>query len=703
MPVPAPGFQSLGDPALGVSPTGTIYFATLARDPNTDEMRIAVYSSTALSPSVTFGNPILLGEIDPDGSADKEFLAVDTTGGAFAGRVYVAWSEFAPFSNDARIAIARSTSIAPLAFAAPIQVAPDDALNQGAMPAVGPNGEVYVVWGRFTFGAGGVTSQDYRIVKSTNGGTTFGNPDPADPASAKVIASAVPTPGDLGSGGNAVRNRGFPRMAVDRTPFGSATRGHVYVVWHADPDGSGADRASIFFSRSADGGQSWSRPRAINTGPAVGIGADSTARDNWMPTIAVSPTTGQITVSFYDRREDAANANIRVYRAVSTDGGNTWFNEPVSTASFAPSTGYDPIINSSYMGDYNDVVAAASGFHLSWGDLRNTCSPPGGATSPCSPVGRGDQDVFYRRIADLSGPDLAIRPWGYVTGVGHEWKSPDIFTVDAAGNEINAAKGVVNRLRARARNVGNAAANGASISFSYVPWFVGVTPAAFKQIGAITESFAAAGDLAGGDLKVVPVAWDLTDLTDTNGGVWPMPLSAFDHFCVKVDISLPGDVNLANNLAQTNFFDVPTLSGGSGPLRFLVGNPFDREVRARLRLANLPKGYRVALDSPTGPFDEPFSLQAGEILAATLVFTATEDFRERPPARDLVAEVTLDVDDQPVGGLSIRLARGSDERRGDDGPLPSQRWSYEAPVDRVFETILAVLPRAEQAGEPCRP
>ncbi len=683
---PAAGYFSLGDPAFATDAAGNIFFATLAQNPMTGDQRIAVYPSTSTSPNVTFGAATLVANINANGSADKQFIAADNTGGPFSGRIYIAWSEFV--GGSAAIAFARSTSTSPLAFAATQQLVPANTLNQGAEPAVGPGGEVYVVYGAF-----GGTTQDIRILKSTDGGATFDNPDPGDPADTKLIATSTRSPNTFGSGSAAVRNRGFPRIAADRTPFGSPTRGNVYVVWHADPDDAGTDNASVYFSRSTDGGATWSRPRTVNAGPAVSSGGDSSTRDNWQPAIAVSPVTGQVTVSFYDRRDDPANTNIRVYRAFSTDGGLTFTNDQVSTAAFTPNTSYDPLTAFAYMGDYNDAVGAASGVHLSWGDLRNTCSPPTGAPSPCSPVGRSDQDVFYRHYQDLTGPDPAITPWGHVTGEGPAWQTPDIF-VEVGGVPTNAAKGALNPLKARVRNVGTDAATEVTVRFLYAPWFAGITPAAFKEIGVVSETFAARGDLLGNDLKVVPIVWDLTDLNDDNGGLWPMPISAFDHFCVKVQVELAGDVNIGNNTAQNNFTDVPTLSGTS-VTRFLIGNPFQRSVEARLFLRKVPEGFRIDLKDFDGTFGKPFTLKPEEIRVATLAFTTDRDYRREPSARDLVADIDFEVADEIVGGVSVRLVRGSDEEREGRGVLPEVKRSFDAPTEKVFEALLEVLRERE--------
>jgi hypothetical protein len=659
---PAANTVHYGDPAVAVDSQGNFYMASLAgASPfGSGITQLAVAKSTATNPAVTFGTPVLLsGQFTGlTANQDKEFMAIDTSGGPFNDRVYVAWTNFQDNSTGtSRILLARSTSNSPLAFAPTIAINPvaDETtclLNHGAMPAVGPNGEVYVVWARFGWSPG-VTSSSIRVVKSTDGGVSFHNPDPGDPAPNKTVANPNVTPQSMNSGGVNVRTRDFPYIAVDRTPSGSPTRGHVYIVFQARPQPAGTDRSDIFFTRSTDGGRTWSTPRSINAWPAVTVNPDTTTNDNWQPSLSVSPTNGQLSVTFYDRRSDPANTQIALFRAVSTDFGLTWFNEQISTGTFTPDTGYDPILVSTYMGDYIWSVADGANFHYSWGDCRNLCMPPMGSPNPPTPTGRSDQDVFYAKTAILSGPDLFITPWGAITGIGPLWKSPDIFVVDATNNEINAAKGQVNRLRARVSNIGNAPAMGVVIRFRYAPCFAGLTDAALKEIGTVMLDFAAAGDMSGNDLKIVPINWDLTNLMDTNGGLWPMPISAFDHFCVRVNVEFAADINQSNNSAQTNFFDVPTLTGNS-LLAFMVGNPLEKEVEAEL-IADLPRGFKAELLEFPAKFGEKFVLKPREIKVARIQFSPPE--QPPRPVTDLVAHVTFRVAGKEVGGLSARLAQ----------------------------------------------
>jgi hypothetical protein len=640
-----------GDPALAFDSAGNLFYASIGVNSG-GVSRIFVSKTTSTNPTVTFGNPVEISGLLPGTSPfqDKEMIAVDTSP-AFPGRVYVAWSEFASiFDTNPRLLVSASTTTTPTpVFGATQALSPATGFHHGAIPAVGPNGEVYVAWSTFS-DYSTPSSTTVNLVKSTNGGGGYGNPDGTDPSPSKVVATYTSTVGDIGTGGVSLRTRAFPYLAVDKTGMGSPTRGNLYVVFQARPTASASPRSEIFFTRSTDGGVTWSAPRDITSGPAATLNGDSTTNDNWMPSISVSPVTGHIKVLLYSRRQDPGNQNIRVFEAGSTDGGVTWYGRPFSAVAFLPSTGYDPLLVFNYMGDYLHSVADSNGLFGAWGDTRNPCAPPGGAPAPCSPPGRGDQDAWSLAENDATGVDLFITPWGYVSGVGPAWQTPDIFVVDGMGNPVNAKINVNNNLRARVRNLGNAAASGATVTFSYAPYGLG-TGGVFKQIGTTGPlNFPAAPSV-----QVVPINWFL-DPNEANGGAWGgHHVSEFDHFCVRVDVTYASDINLSNNSAQNNFVDVTT--GPMTPLKFLVGNPFKRDVRARLIVENPTKGYSASVRGVS--VQDYISLKPGEMRVASLVLARPPGWTDQRRTQDVVASVSMVIDGRRIGGISVLLARAN--------------------------------------------
>ena len=124
--VPASGtFVLQGDPAFGFDSSGTLFYGSLMEDTSTNSSYIGVNNSTSTSPSVLFGERVAISSPNSCSHAfeDKEFLVVDTTGGRFDGRVYVAWSEF-PKGGNPQALFAASTSTSPLVFGHTIALAP---------------------------------------------------------------------------------------------------------------------------------------------------------------------------------------------------------------------------------------------------------------------------------------------------------------------------------------------------------------------------------------------------------------------------------------------------------------------------------------------------------------------------------------------------------------------------------------------------
>lgn len=104
--------------------------------------------------------------------------------------------------------------------------------------------------------------------------------------------------------------------------------GMVFMVWD---DVSSGD-ADIYMSISLAGGApgSWSLPARVNQDPA------GNGLDQWEPNLSVNPVTGEIRVTYYDRRNDPANTLIEVWASVSTDCGLTWTDCMVSRTFGAP-------------------------------------------------------------------------------------------------------------------------------------------------------------------------------------------------------------------------------------------------------------------------------------------------------------------------------------------------------------------------------
>lgn len=244
--------------------------------------------------------------------------------------IYLTWTQFDAYSSkDAKdksnILFAQSQDQgASWSESVVINQKPGDCLDgdqttEGAVPAVGPEGEVYVAW-----------SFDNKVYfdRSLDHGATWMDKD-------KVLAKQ---PGgwdflipEIG------RANGLPITSCDVSP--GPHRGTIYVNWSDQRNGE--DDTDVWLSKSTDGGESWSDPLKVND--------DESGKHQFFNWMAVDPVTGYIYVVFYDRR-NYEDAQTDVYLAWSQDGGESFTNELISESPFLPNP-------NQFFGDYNNISA----------------------------------------------------------------------------------------------------------------------------------------------------------------------------------------------------------------------------------------------------------------------------------------------------------------------------------------------------------
>lgn len=325
-----------GDDAMTFGSDGVAYHVRLSFDgirvqrPKRAESGILVNSSG--DGGLTWNNPVPainhVNSVTP--FEDKPAIVTDSAAGSsYKGNVYLAWTRFDVYGSNnpehhTQIYFSRSTD-GGKTFAMPFRISDtggdcldSDNTVEGAVPAVGPKGEVYVVWA----GPLGLV-----IDKSTDGGLTFGKD--------RVIGQ-MPGGWDFGVAG-LDRANGMPVTSVDLST--GPRRGTLYVNWiderNGDPD--------VFVISSRDGGETWSAPVRVNDD------AVKNGKVQFFTWMAVDPIDGSVNTVFYDRR-DTDGASTRLTMARSVDGGRTFVNYKIEQEPFACN---DKV----FFGDYSSIAA----------------------------------------------------------------------------------------------------------------------------------------------------------------------------------------------------------------------------------------------------------------------------------------------------------------------------------------------------------
>ena len=315
----------LGDPTLAMDATGVAYYGYIGTWQHS-----GIFVTRSIDGGATWrpGVPVIEHNSDTP-FEDKDYPACDRTNGPYAGSLYVAWTQFDGYestnaADSTRILFSYSRDQG-TTFAPPVKVSDrggdcgdQDNTVEGAVPAIGPDGTVYLAWA----GPRGI-----EFDRSLDGGLTWG---------ADKVLSDIPGGWDFAVSG-IYRVNGLPVTKTDLS-IGSHS-GRVFVLWsdqrHGDTD--------VFLVHSDDRGAHWS-PRIRVNGDPVGNG-----RDQFFPWIDVDPMTGYVYVVFYDRRA-TTGTNTEVWLATSTDGGDNFTEERVSQSPFLPNA-------TIFFGDYIGVAA----------------------------------------------------------------------------------------------------------------------------------------------------------------------------------------------------------------------------------------------------------------------------------------------------------------------------------------------------------
>ena len=285
---------------------------------------------------------------------DKPMITVDTsTSSPFRDNVYVAWDASAGGNTTAGgIRFARSTDAGASFALTRVDDPSGPGQGIGAVPFVGPAGEVYVAWNDYH-------NNVIAFNRSLDGGITW---------DAQRTVAPKNAPFDIGIPAESFRRAlVYPACDTDRST--GPHRGRLYCSW-MDLTSTGV--TDIFVSSSDDRGTTWSSPA-----PATDQLPQLVDRFNhWF---SVDPVTGDVNFSFYDTRNDTTGSRFMTdtYFTQSNDGGATFRSPNVRVSSLSSNehdcNGVFPCSAINYFnqqGDYEGLVSYGGVSHPIWTDSR---------------------------------------------------------------------------------------------------------------------------------------------------------------------------------------------------------------------------------------------------------------------------------------------------------------------------------------------
>ena len=327
-----------GDPVTMVDTLGNYYYFHLSNPPSGSFIdRIVCQKSS--DGGLNWNDGSYMG-LNGNKAQDKPWAVVDRTN----NNMYVTWTQFDHYGssnpNDVSIIRFSKSTDAGESWSEALKInkidgdcIDSDNTVEGAVPAVGPNGEIYVSWA----GPEGIVFD-----RSADEGETWLEDD--------IFVSDIPGGWDYNIPGIS-RCNGLPITVCDLS--GGVNNGNIYINW--TDQRNGLDDTDVWLAKSSDGGDTWSEAKRVND--------DGPGHQQFFTWMAVDQVTGYLWFVWYDRRNYTDN-NTDVYMAVSTDGGETFINFQVSEEPFLPTAGV-------FFGDYNCITAHDNVIRPIWTRLNS--------------------------------------------------------------------------------------------------------------------------------------------------------------------------------------------------------------------------------------------------------------------------------------------------------------------------------------------
>jgi hypothetical protein len=315
-----------GDPVIDVDNQGNFYYFHLSNTPNDGWLdRIVCQKSVDKGSTWSDGSYVGLNGKDHD----KQWSVIDRRN----NNIYLTWTQFDEYPRsgnppdpDCISVILFSKSLdGGETWSEPKRInkfsgecRDDDNSVGGAVPAVGPNGEIYVSW----TGPKGILFN-----RSFDEGETW--------LDEEIQIDSMPGGWDIDIPGIS-RCNGFPVTKCDLS--GGPNHGTIYVNW--SDQRNGVDNTDIWLSKSMNGGDTWSLPSKVNN--------DNSNHHQFFTWMDIDQMNGNLHFIFYDRRNYLGD-QTDVFLAFSNDGGDSFSNKKISEEPFLPNRDI-------FFGDYNNIT-----------------------------------------------------------------------------------------------------------------------------------------------------------------------------------------------------------------------------------------------------------------------------------------------------------------------------------------------------------
>lgn len=560
------------DPTVDWTSDGTAWSTTIGINAAGTVLQMRSYKSTDNGATWTFDATFS----GTQNSADKQIMWVDHSATSpFKDNIYVIWHNGNPAYINRRTGPSGS-------WQTPIQVSGAESTGTAIGGDVKTNafGDVFGFW---------PTTGNRRIivVKSTNGGVSYGTP---------VQAATTFDGFDIGvpsfNGRRAL-------IYVSGGAYRTAAKDLVYASWMDLTGASGCTSSAnepgsnvastcktrIWFSRSTNGGTSWSAPVMINNQPSL--------NDQFNQWMVVDETTGALGIIYYDTVGDPGRKKVDIWYQSSYDDGATW-GTPVKVTSAQTDETVAGSDGGNQFGDYNGLSGIAGQFFPSWTDRRNnareeiwtakvtdaTCTRPGppaiGAAAAAAPnqiqltwgngtPGSGSYDV-YRAPGACASPGTFTRiasavagsPYTDTTVSGGSTYAYQVRGLDASGRCASDPSGCV-----------QATATGAC-----------TLPPSFAGVASVTNP--------AGTNCALNLSWTAAASSCVGGTV------TYNVYRATTSAFTPGPANrIASGVTGTGYNDTSALSNGT---------TYYYVVRAVDGVSGLEEGNSVERSAaPTGP------------------------------------------------------------------------------------------------------